>query len=310
MERRTPLDPVDALVFDRDGGARFDPEVIKRLTADDATAVIAVHRGRTTGSDGRIDLWSPSHLGERLDEVATLVYLGVVGGRPTLAAVLDEEAAARLEPEARAWFGMREALGLHATEYSLFVTAVAVGNWHESNTFCPRCGAATTIEHAGWMRRCTGCGREIFPRTDPAVIVRVLDDDGRILLGSNALWENNRYSLFAGFVEAGESFEEAAIREVREEAGVTIAGPRYLGSQPWPLPQSIMIGMEARAADPTTARADGTEILDVRWFTREEIQAEGDDVLLPGSGSIARTILEDWYGGPLDQPPPQRGPGA
>jgi NAD+ diphosphatase len=165
------------------------------------------------------------------------------------------------------------------------------------------------VEQGGWVRRCFVDGKEVFPRTDPAIIVRVLDGADRILLGSNAMWENNRWSILAGFVEPGESFEAAVLREVLEESGVVCTAPRYLGSQPWPFPASVMVGFEARAVAagevPTTP--DGAEILAVRWFSREELWAERDDLKLPSATSIAHAIITEWYGGPLDEPPGRPG---
>ena len=145
----------------------------------------------------------------------------------------------------------------------------------------------------------------------PAVIAAADIDEDRLLLGSNALWESNRWSLLAGFVEAGESFESAVLREVEEESGVIVSDPVYLGSQPWPFPASVMVGMEARAVPGgTQLRPDGEEILAVRWFSREEIWRERDDILLPGGSSIAHAIVRDWYGGPLDEPPVPRSDAA
>jgi NAD+ diphosphatase len=134
----------------------------------------------------------------------------------------------------------------------------------------------------------------------------VLDRDGRILLGSNAMWENNRYSLLAGFVEPGESFEAAVAREIHEEAGVRVGEPDYLGSQPWPFPASVMVGFSVQITDeqdPNDFAPDGEEILALRWFSRQDLWEERERVLLPGGSSIARAIVEEWYGGPLDAPP-------
>jgi NAD+ diphosphatase len=148
----------------------------------------------------------------------------------------------------------------------------------------------------------------VFPRTDPAVIVLITDADDRILLGSNAMWENNRYSLLAGFVEPGESLEAAVIREIHEESGLHVTDAVYLGSQPWPFPASIMCGFTARLADGQKADAlfpDGEEILDLRWFSREDLLAGLDDIVLPGRSSIARAMVENWLGAHLeteDQP--------
>jgi NAD+ diphosphatase len=188
----------------------------------------------------------------------------------------------------------------------LFTEALGIANWHASHTHCPRCGTPTVVEKGGWVRRCFEDQTEIFPRTDPAVIVSVLDKDDRLLLGSNAMWENNRFSLLAGFVEPGESFEAAVQREIFEEAGVRVVDPEYLGSQPWPFPASVMVGFTARLADdqdPAALDPDGDEILDLRWFTRDEVWSNKDLVILPGRTSIARAIIEDWYGGPLGEPP-------
>jgi NAD+ diphosphatase len=154
------------------------------------------------------------------------------------------------------------------------------------------------------VRRDTA-GHELFPRTDAAIIVGVTDRDDRILLGSNAAWDTGRYSLLAGFVEPGESLEDAVRREVHEESGVHVEEPEYLGSQPWPFPASLMLGFRARAldGDPTTIRPDGVEIMDLRWFSRDDIRAEAGTTLhLPGRTSIARAILEEWFGGPIDVP--------
>ena len=169
-----------------------------------------------------------------------------------------------------------------------------------TTTGCPACGAATELEQAGWSRHCPACGRVHFPRTDPAVIVAVTDADGeRLLLGSNAAWPQGRYSCFAGFAEAGESLESAVQREVEEEAGVPVADAVYQGSQPWPYPRSLMLGFRAVTADSDAARPDGEEIVDVRWFTRDEIAAalagEGG-ITLPGPASIAHRLITQWLG--------------
>jgi NAD+ diphosphatase len=158
------------------------------------------------------------------------------------------------------------------------------------------------VVQAGWARRCDREGNLLFPRTDPAVIVLVTDDDDRVLLGSNALWEQHRFSLLAGFVEPGESLEAAVAREVGEEAGVRVDRVAYGGSQPWPLPASLMLGFTARVADgaaPSSAAPDGVEILQLRWFSRAELAEAAGEIALPGGTSIASWLLERWYGGPI-----------
>jgi len=152
------------------------------------------------------------------------------------------------------------------------------------------------------VRRCA-TEHELYPRTDPAIIVLVKDKDDRILLGRQGVWPEHRFSTFAGFVEAGESFEQCVVREVFEEAGVAVADIHYLGSQPWPFPQSLMIAFEATIQDPENARADGEEIVEIRWFTRNDLYAaitEGT-LLLPPSISVARAMIQAWYG--ADRPP-------
>ena len=179
------------------------------------------------------------------------------------------------------------------------MVAVSLGRWLTGHGFCPVCGGRATLHQAGWSRRCEACGREHFPRNDPAVIVAITDPDRRrLLLGANAAWGGRMHSCFAGFVESGESLETALAREILEEAGVRVTDLRYVRSQPWPYPHSLMLGFEATAVDPDEARPDGSEIVSVRWFTREEIGAalEGrGDIGLPGPASIAYALIRGWY---------------
>lgn len=207
-------------------------------------------------------------------------------------------------PQSR-WADLRQVgAGLDARDAGLMVTAVALDNWQRTHTRCPRCGAATLFNAAGWSRRCPDDGSEHFPRTDPAVIVLVIDRDDRALLGRQSRWTPGWFSTLAGFVESGESAEGALRREVREESGVVVAdGPddiRYLGSQPWPFPCSLMLGFHAWTDDPTV-QVDGDEIEEARWFSREELaQACGRaEVRLPPAVSIARRLVERWYGSEL-----------
>ncbi|HEY0246671.1 MAG TPA: NAD(+) diphosphatase [Gryllotalpicola sp.] len=316
MTRRTALEPLTGLVVDRDSEHRTRPELFDELLADPTTRLLTLWHGRalmTDASATALELIAPEsqtaalqrvYLGRVIQEVP-----GVPAGTAVIAVTLTDAAAGELEPDEGRWAGLRAVgVDLTETEQALFTEAVAIMNWHESHTHCPRCGTPTVVESGGWVRRCFVDGTEIFPRTDPAIIVRVLDDQDRILLGSNAMWETNRWSILAGFVEPGEPFEEAVIREVREEAGVVCAAPRYLGSQPWPFPASVMIGFEARAVaqGEVPVTPDGQEILEVRWFSREELWAEHEDLKLPFSASIAHAIITEWYGGPLDAAPPAR----
>lgn len=181
---------------------------------------------------------------------------------------------------------------------ALLTQALAITTWHARSPFCAACGTATEVEVSGWRRTCPNCGSQTFPRTDPAVITAVLDSEDRILLGSAHRWETHRYSTFAGFVEAGESVEAALAREIEEEAGVVVSEIRYMGSQSWPFPRSLMLGHFAVTQDPSMARPDGEEIRDVRWFTRAELAAaaEAGEVSLPTRSSISRALIERWHG--------------
>ncbi|HYD99566.1 MAG TPA: NAD(+) diphosphatase [Alphaproteobacteria bacterium] len=169
--------------------------------------------------------------------------------------------------------------------------------WHQRHRFCGVCGAATVSAEAGHVRRCTNadCGTPHFPRTDPAVIMLVTDGD-RCLLGRQAAWPAGMVSTLAGFVEPGESLEEAVAREVFEEVGVRVADVRYHSSQPWPFPSSLMLGFTAVATD-ATLTLDRDEIEDARWFDREALRRAGDGedgLRLPRRDSIARRLIEDW----------------
>ncbi len=183
----------------------------------------------------------------------------------------------------------------------LFTHAVALAYWHATHTHCPRCGAVTEAVQAGHARRCPVDGSEHFPRVDPAVIMLVRDDEDRCLLARNRNWPPRRVSILAGFVEPGESLEQAVIREVGEETGLRVGGIRYVGSQPWPMPRSLMLGFVARAPGGQEIVVDEEEIAEARWFSREQLRAAVStrEVLLPPPVSIAHRIIESWYGAPL-----------
>ena len=205
-------------------------------------------------------------------------------------------------PVARDGWRSLRAVGasLDAHDAGLATAAVALDAWHDRHPRCPRCGAPTRVAQAGWSRVCEVDASEHYPRTDPAVIMAVVDADDRLLLGHAAAWPAGRWSTLAGFVEAGESAEQAVRREVHEETGVVVDEVVYAGSQPWPFPASLMLGFRARATS-TAVHVDGVEMADARWFTRDELTAAvaSGDVLLPGGASIARALVEQWWGGPL-----------
>lgn len=296
--------PLARAPHDRAADERLVPDLVPTLRADSASRVLVVWGDRAPLSPtGSLAFVAP----DAVAGDAVWAFLGRdAGGSALLVAAFDADADAPLPaPE---WGALRAVGGdLPPEEASVFVSALALGRWLLDSRYCPRCGGSTELRAAGWSRRCTVCGREHFPRTDPAVIVAVTDASGdRLLLGKNARWaQRNVYSAFAGFVEAGESLESAIVREIAEESGVAVRGIRYRGSQAWPYPRSLMLGFHAVAADPDAARPDGEEIVDVRWFTRSELRAAlaGDgDVHLPGAASIAHRLIRDWIDGDEDRP--------
>ena len=191
-------------------------------------------------------------------------------------------------------------VGAHLSpiELELSLHATAIGNWHRAHPRCPLCGGSTRIDLGGAARFCEADQSQHHPRTDSAVIVLIKDRDDRILLGHQPVWPEGRFSTFAGFLEPGETFEQCVSREVFEESGVTVSEIKYLGSQPWPFPASIMIAFEALADNPEVAKGDGEEITEVKWFSRAELKAAAADgsLLLPPTISVARKMIESWLG--------------
>jgi NAD+ diphosphatase len=181
---------------------------------------------------------------------------------------------------------------LGQSEGATIAYAAAMGNWHRRHRYCPNCGNATEVRQAGFQRFCPVCGAHHFPRTDPVVIMLVVDPaNDRVLLGRQAAWPAGRYSALAGFVEPGESLEEAVAREVGEESAVSVDDVVYRSSQPWPFPASLMLGFHCRYAGGEPQRRD-EELQDVRWFTRAEL-ADGS-ALLPPPHAIARRLIDEW----------------
>lgn len=283
-------------VVDRAAEHRHDDAWLAERRSDPTSLVLQVCDGAARMQEGE---------GVRLaflpatEASGDLTLLGVDGE----VAYFAEHVAERGD---EGWRDLRTAGALlDARDAGLMVTAVALDNWLRTHVRCPRCGAPTQFHAAGWSRRCPEDGSEHFPRTDPAVIMLVLDRDDRALLGRQGRWAPGWFSTLAGFVESGESAEAAVRREVLEESGIVVGdGPddlRYLGSQPWPFPCSLMLGYHCWTDDPTTVRGDGEEIVEARWFTRAELAdacAVGE-VRLPPPVSIARRLVERWYGAEL-----------
>jgi NAD+ diphosphatase len=217
-------------------------------------------------------------------------------GQAAFFALVNPDGAVDGQP-AGARRGLRE-IGdsLDDRDAGLLVHAVALARWHERHGHCPQCGAPTRSEQGGSVRRCTVDGSEHFPRTDPAMIVLVTDPDGTAaVLGRGAAWPTGFFSCLAGFVEAGESAEQAVIREVAEEVGLRTRSVRYVASQPWPFPCSLMLGFRAVADRAELTPAAG-EIAEARWVTREEMQAQiaSGELAIPPRVSIARHLIDGW----------------
>jgi NAD+ diphosphatase len=209
-----------------------------------------------------------------------------------------DAAGQAVDHAADGWLNLRQAgEALSARDAGVFTTALALANWHSTHRHCPRCGAQTEAVQAGWVRRCVADGSEHYPRTDPAVIMSVVDPKDRLLLGRGAHWPQGRFSVLAGFVEPGESFESAVAREVAEEVGIAIDDARYLGNQPWPFPSSVMIGFAATTRE-TELTLDPVEIAEARWVTRSEYRGllRADEIRTPSGISIAKRIIERWLG--------------
>ena len=287
--------------LDRAADLRSEPGVLHRLRADESSRVIAVRDGRVRIAGGDLDAAALVRVPASEITDATWALLGRdAQGAAILLAVLPPEPDTVDASPDETWLSLRD-LGarLSADDTELLIEALALGGWLRDAPFCPSCGGATELRQAGWSRHCLVCGREHFPRTDPAVIVAVESADGeRLLLGANANWGGRMYSCFAGFTEAGESLESTVHRELEEESGVRLASLRYVSSQPWPFPRSLMLGFRAVVLDENEVRPDGEEIIDVRWFTRDEIGSalagEGP-VGLPGPASIARALIVSWF---------------
>ncbi len=233
-----------------------------------------------------------------IDEAGRLVWQGV--DTPDLFLGFDGEEA-RFTAIPTSVEGSRAAFAVMADLSSaaapVFAAALSLGGWHKRHHFCANCGAPTEIVRGGWSRACPACGAEHYPRVDPVVIM-LAEFEGALLLGRQPHYPPRRYSALAGFVETGETIEDAVARELQEEAGIQICEVRYVASQPWPFPSSLMIGCWARASR-RELTIDTAELEDARWFSREEVRAaiassEDGPFQPPPRFAIARTLLEHW----------------
>lgn len=213
----------------------------------------------------------------------------------------DEQAVTPGTPQI---MGLRDVGALlPSDQVEAFMTTQALALWHASHTHCPRCGTPTAPAMAGWTRRCPNDGSEHYPRTDAAVIMAVTDTRDRLLMARSPAWPAGRRSVLAGFVEPGERLEAAVAREVLEEVGLPVRDVTYVGSQPWPLPASLMLGFTAVTDTEELSLTDG-EIAEAEWYSRDDLRAAVADgsLGLPGPLSIARRLVEGWYGEPLTPP--------
>jgi len=295
---------------DRITARRSDKDWIDAAWKDPRSRLLVVSEGqavvREDGARVELIFVSPEEappgirflLGQDDDGV---VYFGVNGPLP---GAQDDEQATY---DRHAGPGIRRAplreVGalLSDRDAGLMTHAVALANWHDRHTHCPIDGSATVPDPGGHSTRCPVDGSEHFPRTDPAVIMLVTDPEDRCLLARNAAWPVRRVSILAGFVDPGESAEQAVIREVAEETGITVTSVTYLASQPWPMPQSLMLGFRAEAAAGQEISVDQEELAEAHWYSRAGLLAsvQAGEIILPPPVSIARHIIEAWYGGPL-----------
>lgn len=301
--------------IDRSSSLRADERWLEQAWSDPATRVLVIDDGHTlvqrVGDEVRAVLYAstdappgPRYLLGVEDDVAYFavaaplpgVPKGEVNGRVTFAMKLGDAPEGR--PVAA---GLRQVGGLLGDrDAGLLVYAVALEAWHATHEYCPRCGTRTDVQAGGHIRVCPRDASQHFPRVDPAVIMLIRDAQDRCLLARGPQWPKGRMSILAGFVEPGESLEHAVVREVAEEVGISVVSPRYLGSQPWPFPRSLMLGFFAEATS-TALTPDAEEIAEAQWFSREELTAalRSGELRLPPPVSIARRLIETWYGGEL-----------
>jgi NAD+ diphosphatase len=296
MERRNTF---AGPYLDRAAHMREDPAWFESALIDAASRVVPIWRARslvTGGESLRAAFPELDRLPAEMRVAEELILLGRFDGYFCFACEFAGEEAPDLLPDARFEDLRLVAARLPAEEAGLLAYARAMVSWRRNHRFCGVCGHNTRAARGGHVQICTNpaCAHEQFPRIDPAIIVLVSDGD-RALLGRQASWPAGRYSTIAGFVEPGESLEDAVAREVSEETGIQLEAIEYQSSQPWPFPASLMLGFAARATSRTIVRND-KELEDARWFTRDELDA--GSVLFPPTQSISFRLIEHWHDTP------------
>jgi len=282
-------------VIDRADAVRTDPDKLAALTNWRARLLRLDGLAPQIAADGGLDWGTLADA----DPAAELVFLGVSPDDRACFAAVDPGllgVGSTAPPDPRLW----QVMGMLAPpDLAVYGAAKALVDWHARHRFCARCGHGTTLAKGGWQRNCSNaaCGAEHYPRVDPVTIMTV-EHDGRLLLGRQPRFPPRRYSALAGFVEPGETVEEAVAREISEEAGLVVRAVRYVASQPWPFPSSLMIACHG-FADNDEVTVDRTELDDARWFSRDEVIAamRGDDnaaFIAPPPYAIAHHLLRWW----------------
>jgi NAD+ diphosphatase len=307
--------------LDRAAHLRGDATALRALLSRADAGVLAVWRGKPClDVETRAPLWFTADHSVFAAADEAEIFLGLDEGAPrfardisgwdpesmpdTIGAFHDPSEQAHPSLDGRGVFAELRGnmAALTRRDAELVATAKAILGWHESHGFCARCGAKSVIGQAGWQRDCPSCGRHHFPRTDPVVIMLITHGNS-VLLGRSPAWPEGMYSLLAGFVEPGETIEAAVRRETREEAGIEVGEVRYLSSQPWPFPSSLMFGCQGLATT-TEINIDPNEIESAMWLTREEAMAatagETPGIKPARQGSIARFLIEAWLADRLD----------
>ena len=285
--------------IDRSSHLRENPATLDLLW--NKAQILHIAQGRI-GAEGYLNADRVAALiasGEFKEGSRYFLGLDAVTGDPYFAGD-TQWSVAKTDDEMNVGFTTLREVGasLSDIDVELALHGFALSNWHRAHPCCAKCGAPTRVDLGGAVRVCDVDKSQHHPRTDSAVIVLIRDNDDRILLGHQPIWPEGRFSCFAGFLEPGETFEQCVAREVFEESGVSVREINYLGSQPWPFPASIMISFDAVTDFPEAARPDGTEITEVKWFTRDQLRAEAKagTLLLPPRISVARKMIERWLG--------------
>ncbi|MFT4147731.1 MAG: NAD(+) diphosphatase [Micrococcaceae bacterium] len=278
--------------IDRLSEWRVREKLFDDLLHNPKTRVIALYEDQFLVKDSKLRRFH--------QEDVTSAQLRVFLGKDTntdeliLLHVLSEAAALELRSSGdfKSFKEIRTALD--SADQHLAIESLAITHWHDGHKYCPHCGQLTMVTAAGWSRSCLNDGRELFPKIEPSIMAMILNDKDEILLANDARWPRERYSLIAGFVDAGETLELALHREVKEEVGLELDNVTYLGDQAWPFPASQMFAFKGLAIG--EVQVDGVEILDAKFFSRKEVQhfKTTGEITLPGELSMSAQLIDAW----------------